>query len=289
MGSRFGGLKQMEAVGPSGETLLDYSVFDAVRAGFTDIVFVIRRDFEMDFRKNIGERYEKFIRVAYAFQSLDDLPTISLKSFQIPKNRQKPWGTAHAILAARDAVKTNFLAINADDFYGRDAYARLAEHFAASEDCAMAGYRLDRTLSDNGTVSRGVCTTDVAGFLHEVTEFTTLRTIENGGVVDEKTQRVFHGDESVSLNFWGLTPAVFPLLGKLFAEFLALYGEEEKSEFYIPSAITALVSSGNIRMKVLPTNSEWFGVTYREDAPAVRTRLAELVASGEYPTPLWGN
>lgn len=286
MGSRYGGLKQMDGVGPSGETLLDYSVFDALRAGFSRVVFVIRRDFEEAFRERIGRRFEDHIDVGYAFQQLNDLPG----DFSVPEGRTKPWGTGHAVWCAREAVDTPFLAINADDFYGRPAVAATGEYLGALEENStrfcMAGFRLESTLSENGSVSRGVCRTDAEGLLLSVREHTKLERVE-GRIIDAADGSEFQGTERVSMNCWGFTPSVFPLLEKGLMRFLEAHSGEEKSEFYIPSAVAEMIDGREATVRVLPVESPWFGVTYREDRPVVAESLAKLSASGEYPSPLW--
>lgn len=289
MGSRYGGLKQLDPMGPAGETLLDYSVYDAVKAGVTKIVFVIRKDFEEEFRKNVGSRYEDKLAVDYCFQDIKDLP----EGFVPPADRVKPWGTAHAIAAARNVVTTPFLAINADDFYGAHAYASVCAELDAVDPSqpqfCMAGYRLANTLSEHGTVSRGVCETDAQSFLKTVVEHTKIEKTDTGArdVQADGTIHDFSGDELVSLNFWGFTPAIFPLLETLFIDFLKAEGENLKSEFYIPSAVADSITHHHATVKVIPTDSEWFGITYREDKPAVTERLAALTKAGVYPTPLW--
>ena len=293
MGSRYGGLKQLDPMGPAGETLLDYSIFDARRAGFDRVVFVIRRDFEAQFRAEVGARFERQVDVGYAFQSLTDLPG----GFQTPAAREKPWGTGHAIWSARDAVRAPFAAVNADDFYGRDAYRILAGFFAGnppsagdgSARFAMAGYQLDRTLSAHGSVSRGVCVVDPGHRLLTVQEHTgiargadgTIRATPPAGPAIDLT-----GREPVSLNFWGFTPAIFPLLEAGFEQFLRARLEEPKSEYYIPAAVTEMIVSDQATVDVLPTSATWFGVTYRDDKPLVTTALAELTRAGEYPADL---
>jgi len=286
MGSRYGGLKQMDGVGPNGETLLDYSVFDAVRSGFSRVVFVIRRDFEEDFRERVGRRFEDRIEVGYAFQQLNDLPG----DFSVPEGRMKPWGTGHAVWCARGAVDTSFLAINADDFYGRPAIAATGEFLAGLEENStrfcMAGFRLESTLSDNGSVSRGVCETDADGLMVSVSEHTKLERAD-GRIVDAADGSEFRGSERVSMNCWGFSPAVFPLLEAGLNRFLEKHSAEEKSEFYIPSAVAEMIGAGLVTVRVLPVESPWFGVTYREDRPLVAESLAKLSNSGEYPSPLW--
>jgi NDP-sugar pyrophosphorylase family protein len=286
MGSRYGGLKQMDGVGPNGETLLDYSVFDAVRSGFSRVVFVIRRDFEEQFRDCVGLRFEDRIEVGYAFQQLNDLPG----AFSVPSGRVKPWGTGHAIWCAREAVDTPFLAINADDFYGRPAITAvgtfLEKQVSAGTDFCMAGYQLASTLSLNGSVSRGVCSTDANGFLLGVREHTKLQKTPEG-IVDSATGDSFSGLERVSMNCWGFTPEVFPLLERGLMRFLDSSAGVENSEYYIPSAVEEMITSGAARVSVLPVDSPWFGVTYREDRPMVVESLASLGDKGDYPTPLW--
>jgi len=270
----------MDPVGPSGETLLDYSVHDAVLSGFSRVVFVIRRDFEEEFREKVGSRFEDRIDVGYVFQQLNDLPD----GFSVPDGRVKPWGTGHAIWCAREAVDTPFLAINADDFYGRGAISGvqkfLAGQAAESTDYCMAGYRLESTLSPSGEVSRGICHVSPEGMLEGVKEFTKLHKRDNR-IVDDVTGETFLGDERVSMNCWGFSPAVFCGLEKLFVSFLARQGTEEKSEFYIPDAVTGLIRAGVATVRVLPVESRWFGVTYREDRDAVVAALADM--AGEYP------
>lgn len=294
MGSRYGGLKQLDPMGPAGETLLDYSVFDALRAGFDRVVFVIRRDFEAQFRAEVGGRFEGRVEVGYAFQTLGDLPG----GRPVPATRQKPWGTGHAIWSARGSVRTPFVAVNADDFYGRDAYRTLAAFFAGNGAApadgrarfAMAGYRLDRTLSAHGSVSRGVCVVDGAERLQTVGEHTGIARGPDGvihGSPPAGGPVVLTGREAVSLNFWGFTPEVFPLLESGLDQFLAVRGQQEKAEYYIPAAVTGMIESGRARVEVLATSAAWFGVTYRDDKPLVTAALEELTRTGEYPAGWW--
>lgn len=289
MGSRYGGLKQLDPMGPSGETLLDYSVFDAVRAGFDRVVFIIRRDIEAEFREKIGARYEGKITVDYVFQQLDALP----KGFTVPEGRQKPWGTAHAIWCARQALHGSFAAINADDFYGARSYEIIGKFLKSipsdTSRFAMAGYRLSNTLSEHGSVARGVCEVDSAGRLIHIVECTSIEG-DSEGIRQKEADgsvRTFTGEESVSMNFWGLTPAVFPLLEKQLITFLQEKSGDPKAECYIPMAIGEMVTRKEATLDVLPTDAEWFGVTYREDKPIVMESLARLHAAGTYPTPLW--
>jgi hypothetical protein len=281
MGSRYGGLKQIDAVGPSGEMIIDYSIYDALRAGFARLVFVIRHDIEAPFREAIGSKFEKRIAVDYVFQELDELP----QGFTVPPGRTRPWGTTQAILLAEKVLYEPFAAINADDFYGRESFQVLAGFLRASgNDYAMVGYTLRNTLSEHGSVSRGVCECDAKGYLRAVTELTK---VEKRGRGAQAEGRTLSGDELVSMNFWGFTPLVFPQLRERFGTFLQRSGQELKSECYIPTTVNELVASGTARVKVLPTTASWFGVTYQEDRPRVTAGIRELVARCEYPERLW--
>ncbi|MDC7222338.1 MAG: sugar phosphate nucleotidyltransferase [Spirochaetales bacterium] len=288
MGSRYGGLKQIDPVGPNGEFIIDYSVFDAKRAGFGKVVFIIRKDIEKDFREQIGSRYEGMIPVEYAYQDLDDLPG----DFVRPEERAKPWGTGHAVWAARHVVKEPFAAINADDFYGADGFALLAQWLSGrengSDDFSMCGFTLEKTLSDFGTVSRGICTRSADSLLSDVEEHTSIGRTE-GEISGENSrgEKVsFTGEEIVSMNMWGFTPALFTHLERLFSAFLTERIGEEKSEFYLPFAVDELIKSDISRVDVLHSRDSWFGVTYREDKPRVMASLAALIAEGRYPSPL---
>jgi UTP-glucose-1-phosphate uridylyltransferase len=291
MGSRFGGIKQVQPVGPHGELIIEYSVFDALRAGFGRLVLVIRKDIEADFRAAIGRRFESRIDVQYVFQEVGSTGAGPISQ---GLSRTKPWGTAHAVLAAGGAVRGPFAAINADDFYGASGYVSLARHFAATAASArpayaLVGYPLAQTLSEHGTVSRGLCYTDRAGRLERITEITKIEKVPGGashvdahGVTQHLT-----GREIVSMNFWGLTPAVFPQLEKLFAEFLARSGGDPKAEFYLPTAISKLNESGAADVALLTSGDSWFGLTYREDLPAAQAAMKSLGVAGRYPSPLW--
>ena len=290
MGSRYGGLKQVDPVGPSGEAILDYSVFDAKRAGFGKVVFIIRKDFEAEFKEKVGKKYEGLIPVDYCYQDITDLPA----PFTVPEGRAKPWGTAHAIRSARAVVKEPFAAINADDFYGRDAFAKLAQFLQAAQSgdkyhFAMVGYRLDLTLSKNGSVARGVCQLNPDQTLKTVVEHVKL--VPSGtGAHDEDPAAVekdFPGDARVSMNLWGFTPELFDALEARFPAWLEKNGQLPKSEWYIPFVVDELVQEGKADVAVLPTDSSWFGVTYREDKPFVMDEIAKLVAAGEYPQALF--
>ncbi|MDO8541681.1 MAG: sugar phosphate nucleotidyltransferase [Opitutaceae bacterium] len=279
MGSRYGGLKQIDPVGPSGETVLDYAVFDAMRAGFTRVVFVIRRDFEALFRDRIGARYRERIEVDYVFQSLGVLPA----GFTPPPGREKPWGTGHAVWCARELVRDNFAVINADDFYGADSFAQLAGflHRAAGREFAMVGFRLANTLSEHGTVARGVCTVAPGGTLQSIVEQTSIAPSDVG------PGKKYSRDNIVSMNCWGFTPALFDGLGDQFRVFLTSRGNDPKAEFYLPAAVSEMIAQGHVTVSVLPTDSTWFGITYREDKSRVTAAIADLVQVGKYPSQLF--
>lgn len=287
MGSRYGGLKQIDPVGPSGETLLDYNIFDARRAGFDRVVFVIRRSIEADFKSIIGPRYEGKIAVDYAFQELNLLPA----GYTVPAGREKPWGTSHAVLAAKDTIREPFAIVNADDCYGRDALVQAASHLGklssqgSVPEYGLVGYPMRNTLSENGTVSRGVCQVDGKGFLTSVVEETKIEKDGNGGKIarpDGTTAR-FTGDEPVSMNLWTFTPDVFPKIEAGFKAFLDRSAGDLKSEYYIPSLADELIQSGQAQFRVLTTTSTWLGVTYREDKPLVQAGIRKLVDAGVYP------
>jgi len=261
MGSRYGGLKQLDPVGPGGETIIDYSIYDAMQAGFAKLVFVIRRDIEGTFRKVIGRKFENKIGVEYVFQELSNTPAW----FRLPPQRQKPWGTGHAILIGRDAARGPFGVVNADDFYGRTSFRLLADQLRANggdHDFAMVGFALRNTLSEHGCVSRGVCECDANGFLRSITEFTKIQRGSDGATVSEG--RPLHGGEIVSMNMWGFDPSIFRHLEQQFAEFLRENGQQDKAEFFIPSVVGRLVGSGQERVRVLHTPDSWLGVTYQK-------------------------
>lgn len=289
MGSRYGGLKQIDPMGPSGETILDYSVYDALRAGFGRVVFIIRPDFEDAFRTGVAARFADRIDVDFAFQTLDRLPS----GFVVPDGREKPWGTTHAILCAREQIRDNFAVINADDFYGRDSYGVLATHLnraaSSSTDFAMVGFTLRNTLSDHGSVARGVCAASAEGFLTAIDEMTKIE--RDGSAAkntrDDGTIVRLSGDEPVSMNMWGFTPRLFDHLDRVFREFLVASGGESKSECFIPLTVGQLVNEGVATCRVLRTDSSWFGVTYREDKEVVQASIAGLIERGDYPRGLW--
>lgn len=283
MGSRYGGLKQLDPVGPNGEVVLDYSVRDALAAGFRRVVFVIRRDFEDEFRNAVLSRYPHPSQFDVVFQELTDLP----EGFTPPPERVKPWGTAHAILAARHVVKGPFGVVNADDFYGADAFRVLHAFLAGSENrnpanIALVAYHLENTLSEHGTVSRGVCSVH-DGRLSSIEEFSQIRRGEDGlirGVSPTGNEMVLNGQTPVSMNLWGFPAGFFDLLQTLFLNFLAGGGiGDPKAEFYIPSAVNILIEKGKTTVNVLSTTARWLGVTYREDRAAVAAALSQLAAS----------
>lgn len=291
MGSRYGGLKQLDPMGPHGETVLDYSVFDALRGGFGKVVFVIRRDFEEEFKTKVGSRFDQKVPVEYAFQDLHNLP----EGFSVPEGRVKPWGTTHAVLAAEANIHEPFAMINADDFYGHDAFAKLAANLQTLKpengkaQYSMVGFQLKKTLSDNGSVARGVCTSK-DGKLESVTEMTKIFGTANGARNEEDPNNPVEltGNELVSMNFWGFTPDLFPQLHEAFRDFLTKQGNDPKSECYVPKVVDILIKTGKADVEVLETSSSWFGVTYPEDKDVVVDSIKKLTDAGEYPSPLWG-
>lgn len=290
MGSRYGGLKQLDPLGPNGETIMDYSIYDAVKAGFDKVVFVIRHDFEEDFRNKVLKKYEGHVPVDVVFQSLDALP----EGYAAPADRVKPWGTNHAILVGKDAVKEPFAVINADDFYGRDAFRVMAEELRRPRtrkgDYCMVGFRVGNTMTENGSVSRGVCQVNADGMLTDVTERTDIHFGDNHQVQftsEDGSTATIPAETPVSMNLWGFTPDYFDFSEREFRKFLDERGGELKSEFYIPSCVDTLIRSGEATVKVLDTDSKWFGVTYAADRQGVVDKFAELHADGTYPSPLF--
>ncbi len=285
LGSRYGGLKQLDPVGPNDETIMDYSIFDAQRAGFGKIVFVIRKDIEEAFKRQIGAKFEKRIAVDYAYQEVGKL----IPGFSVPEGRTKPWGTTHAILMAANVIHEPFAVINADDFYGASSFRVLAAHLeTGSSDYAMVGFVLRNTLSEFGSVARGVCHVSEDGYLKDIVE---LKSIEREGNritnTDPAGQEMLNGGEIVSMNMWGFTPQVFGQLHEQFQWFLKRHGDDLKAECYIPSTINTLIQAGLGRVKVLRSGDAWFGVTYREDHPRVVQNVLRLVENGTYPRKLW--
>ena len=289
MGSRYGGLKQLDGLGPHGETIMDYSIYDAIQAGFGKVVFVIRRVFEQDFREKIVSKYENRIPVELVFQDLDNLPA----GFTVPEGREKPWGTNHAVLMGKDVIHEPFAVINADDYYGRESFKVLADYLSSIEgkegQYAMVGYRVANTLSESGTVARGVCETDENGYLTKVTERTKILREEDGVIryIEEDGKTAVEDNTPVSMNMWAFTPDYFKYSEDYFVSFLKEHGQELKSEFFIPLMVDVLIHSGKATCRVLDTPSKWFGVTYATDRPQVVAKFAELVEKGIYPSPLF--
>jgi UTP-glucose-1-phosphate uridylyltransferase len=287
MGSRFGGLKQVFPVGPSGETILEYSIFDAIRAGFGKVVFVIRESFANAFKEKFDLLLKGKIKAEYVFQELEFLPA----GFTVPEGREKPWGTGHAILMGKEVIKEPFAAINADDFYGYNAFRIMADFLKSSKtnsEYSMVGYLLKNTLSDFGFVARGVCEVAENDTLKLITERTKI--LKSGNKIlmdDEGMQVILSGEEVVSMNFWGFKPSLFAHLEENFMLFLKTNGNELKSEFYIPSVVFSLINQNKTTVKVLKANSPWFGVTYKDDHPLVVEKINSLVEKGDYPKNLW--
>ncbi|MFI3266768.1 MAG: sugar phosphate nucleotidyltransferase [Rikenellaceae bacterium] len=289
MGSRYGSLKQMDGVGPHNEAILDYSIFDAIRAGFTRAVFVIRHSFEQDFREVFTpERFGGKIKIDFVFQELDSLP----EGYSVPEGRVKPWGTNHAIMMAAEVIDTPFAVINADDFYGAQAYQTIADylntlHHSKDKYC-MVGYRLENTLSENGSVSRGVCNVDSSDNLQGMTERTKIFK-EGQQIVYQEGEQTFplENNTPVSMNLFGFTPDYFDYSNKIFKDFLENNAKNITAEFYIPFAVNTLIEQGTATMRVLDTTARWFGVTYKEDRPDTVARIKELTEQGIYPEPLW--
>ncbi|RIH66795.1 nucleotidyltransferase [Mariniphaga sediminis] len=288
MGSRYGGLKQVEPVGPNGEAIIDYSIYDAIRAGFGKVVFVIRESFADAFREKFGPKLEGKIEVDYVYQELDNLP----KEFSLPEGREKPWGTAHAILVTKDLINEPFCALNADDFYGFNAYKVMAEYLSQSSDAteySMVGYKLHNTLSDYGSVSRGVCDVDENNLLQKIVETTKILKREDKiiSVEPDGTEKQLTGNESVSMNIWGFKPSIFNSLEEKFSAFLKNHINEPKSEIFIPSVVFDMIQEEKASVKVLEADSPWFGVTYKEDKPRVVAKINQLIDAGEYPEKLF--
>ena len=290
MGSRYGGLKQLDGLGPNGETIMDYSIFDAIRGGFGKIVFVIRKDFEQDFRDKVLSKYEGHIPTELTFQAIDDLP----EGFTCPEDRTKPWGTNHAVLMGKSVINEPFAVINADDFYGRDAFAVMGKWLSELPEgsegkYSMVGFRVCNTLSENGTVARGVCAKDEAEMLTAVVERTEIMRVD--GVIsykDENGEWQPVGEETpVSMNFWGFTPDYFKYSESQFVEFLKENIDKPKSEFFIPLVVDTLINNGKATCEVLDTTAKWFGVTYAADRPGTVEKIQALVDAGEYPNKLF--
>lgn len=291
MGSRYGSLKQMEFFGPSGETITDYSIFDALKSGFEKVIFIISPAMEEEFVKSYIKKFPSGIKIDYVLQGVHSIP----EGYKISKDRKKPWGTAHAVLMARDKIHEPFAVINADDFYGRDSYKVLADYFSAIREdkifeYAMVGFPIRKTLSQFGSVSRGVCELDNDGFLKGITE--RIKIIEKDGKIvyfDDNDEILLDENAVVSMNLFGFTPSVFPWLEKYFNEFLKKNESDIKAEFFIPLIVDRMLKDGLARMKVLNTNEQWFGITYKEDKPHVQNMINSLIDKGLYPSDLWSN
>ena len=282
MGSRYGGLKQLDAVGPSGETIIDFSVYDAIRAGYNKVVFIIREDFEKQFKEKISNKYQDKIEVEIVYQDLHDLPN----SFSCPKDRSKPWGTGHAILAARNVISEPFAAINGDDFYGRESFKIISDHYSSvNSGFAMAAFQLDKTLSDYGSVSRGICEQNL-NQLVTVVETHGIKKSSAGNIECDRDISLL-GNELVSMNMWGFMPSIFDHLEKMFNEFLDENISDLKSEFLIPSVVNDIIEKNIEKVQVLKTKSTWFGVTYIEDKSFVKNQIKELIQTGIYPEKLF--
>jgi UTP-glucose-1-phosphate uridylyltransferase len=291
LGTRYGGLKQIDAIGPNGETIIDYSIYDSIQAGFGKVVFVIRHYFEDAFHEKVSSKFDSFVETAYAYQELD----ACLGDFALPPQREKPWGTGHAILVAKDVIDEPFAVVNADDYYGAGAFRVMVEFLTTDghgpHDYAMVGYTLRNTLSDYGAVSRGVSECDENMFLRKVVERKQVeKTADGARYADaDGTQHTLTGNEIASMNLWGFQPSIFPLLEARFAQFLQKRGQEEKSELFIPSVVDELITSGRATAKVLHTDESWFGVTYRQDRDIAARCMRDLIDKGIYPERLWAS
>lgn len=287
MASRYGSMKQTEGFGPGGETIMDYSIYDAIRAGFGKVVFIIRKDFAEGFKASFEPKLQGKIKMEYVYQQMDSY----LDGLQVPADRTKPWGTAHAVLCGKEVVNEPFAVINADDYYGADAFVKAADFLknkCNEKHYAIIGYQLERTLSDHGSVSRGVCQVDAANNLVSIKERTKIYK-ENGVITyeDEDGKHVVPSDSSVSMNFWCFAPALFPSTEKLFLDFVRENTANNKAEFFIPIVAEDFIENQGGHISVIQTSSQWFGVTYKEDAPVVKASVDKLVADGVYPSLLW--
>lgn len=288
MGSRYGGLKQLDEVGQAGEAIMDFSIFDAIKAGFGKVVFVIRRDFEAAFKEKIAKRWEGKVEMAFAFQDMDAF----VPPIEGQVDREKPWGTGHAVLVAKEVVHEPFVVINADDYYGYSGFEKMAKFLTSqctTNHYAMVGYVLANTLSDNGTVSRGVCSMDEGNLLQTVTECTGISKGADGVSYDgENGRAALSGEALVSMNLWGFHPDVMSLMQDDFNDFVAAHTNNARAEFYLSSFANQLIKSGTCTFSVLPNNEQWYGVTYKEDKATVEAAFADMTAKGKYPSPLWG-
>lgn len=289
MGSRYGSLKQIDRFGPSGETIVEYSIYDALRAGFGKIVLVIRQNFVDDFREIVLDKAMKKADIRFVFQELDNLP----QGFSLPADRVKPWGTGHAVLMAASEVNTPFAVVNADDFYGAQSYRIMSDFLSMPrqgdlEEYCLVDYRLDNTLSESGFVSRGICNVNRENYLTDITEHKKISREGNEIIsLTESGKIILTGKERVSMNLMGFLPSMFNHLKEQFAGFLTANSDKKDTEFYLPSAMNAVIKSGKARVKVLPTMEKWFGVTYREDREMVTNSLKKLTGQGLYPNSLW--
>lgn len=289
MGSRYGGLKQVDALGPGGEAIIEYSIYDAIQAGFGKVVFVIRKDIEVAFKEKFSNKFDGLIEVAYVFQEFDS-PIEGIDEFP---NREKPWGTAHAVLMAADAIAEPFAVINADDYYGTAAYKTIAQFLtekASPTDYAMIGYVLKNTLSDSGTVNRGVCEMDDQNLLTNVVECLKIQRQADGTVTHKKedgTEGLLQEDNLVSMNFWGFHPNIFPIIRTQFIDFVKNNWDQPRSEFFIPLVVNDLIKTNRVKLHVLSSEDQWYGVTYQEDKSMVVDAFQALTTGGTYPTPLW--
>jgi hypothetical protein len=293
IGSRYGGLKQTDSVGPNGEIIIDYSIYDALNAGFGRVVFVIQKDIEEAFRQRVGRTIEKRCETTYVFQKMEDVP----EGFEVPPGRQKPWGTGHATLSCRNVVHSPFAVINADDFYGRSSYQTLCDYLRSAQDYdgvgnyCMVGYMLKNTLTEHGHVARGVCMVNQDGFLVEIRERTRIE--QFGQIVkyteDGETWVEIPGESVVSMNMWGFTPSLFPELEARFRHFLQENRDNiQRAEYFLPDVVGDLIRENKARVRVLSTNERWFGVTYKQDKPRVKQAIRDLIRQGVYPENLWG-
>ncbi len=292
LGSRYGGLKQIDPVGPNGEIIMDYSIYDALKAGFGRIVFVIKEEFQEVFKERIGDRIERLVDTQYVFQRIDDIPC----GIQVPEGRVKPWGTGHAVLSCRKVVDTPFAVINADDFYGAATFKLLNDYLTSGADAqgmyryGMVGFKLENTLSDHGHVARGVCNVDSEGYLQEIHERTNITkfgdTAKYSG--DDKNWVEIQKDSIVSMNTWGFTPSIFGELEARFSDFIRINSSNlHKAEYFLPEVVDRLISENKAKVKVLPSKERWFGVTYQEDKPLVKHAICNFIEQGVYPEKLW--
>jgi dTDP-glucose pyrophosphorylase len=293
MGSRYGGLKQIDAVGPNGEIIIDYSIYDAVKSGFGQVVFIVKKDIEQAFRQAIGDRIGRYVDTQYAYQEIDAVPS----GYQVPPGRTKPWGTAHAILCCKNIVKTPFAVINADDFYGSTSFMEMRKFLSSLKgkanpsSYAMVGFILENTLTEHGTVSRGVCTVNGDGSLTDIQERTKIQKSENGAQYTENGANWIDlpRDSIVSMNLWGLDTSIFDELEKGFADFLAQNRDQiQKAEYFLPGVINNLLIKKKATVQVLTSKERWYGITYREDKPTVVNAIRSLIEQGVYPEKLWG-